>query len=315
MKRSASLILGSTLTLLLAVPAHASFHVMQVEQLIGGVSGNNTYQAIQLRMRTGFQNQMQLSRINVRDAAGNNPILLVDMTAPVANSATGSRVLIMSSTMAANQGPPPDFTMTNLIPASYLAAGSLTFEDDFGTIYWRVSWGGAGYTGPGTGSTTNDLDGNFNPPFAGALPNAGVEALRFPGAADAGSTNNASDYSVTVGGATLTNNAGTSAAVLPVVSVEGPIPVRIALGRPTPNPSSGGVNYAISLPHESKVRVQVIDLAGRVVRTLIDGTMPAGTSNHSWDAAVSGTRVSSGVYVLRLEAGGETQSKRFALTR
>src|SRR5206468_648785 len=93
----------------------------------------------------------------------------------------------------------PNFTMTNLIPPSYLAAGSLTFEDDFGTIYWRLSWGGAGYTGPGTLNITNDADGNANPPFAGALPSSSLQALKFNGAAGAPSTNNAADYSVTAG--------------------------------------------------------------------------------------------------------------------
>ena len=48
------------------------------------------------------------------------------------------------------------------IPATYLAAGSLTFEDDFGTILWRLSWGGPAYTGPNTGALTNDADGRIS---------------------------------------------------------------------------------------------------------------------------------------------------------
>ena len=31
--------------------AHATFHLMQIEQVIGGVNGDTTAQAIQLRMR------------------------------------------------------------------------------------------------------------------------------------------------------------------------------------------------------------------------------------------------------------------------
>jgi len=316
MKRSASLILGSTLALLFAVPAQASFHVMQVEQIIGGVSGDITYQAIQLRMRTIGQNFVQFGQIRAWDAAGLNPVLIVDMTTGVATGSTGSRVLIVSPNFAAHEGPTPDFTMTNLIPASYLAAGSLTFEQDGGApIYWRVSWGGALYTGTGAGDLTNDGDGNFNPPFAGALPTAGIDALRFPGAAAAGSTNNAADYAVTVGGATMTNNAGTSAAVLPAAGVDDGTVPGIALGRPMPNPSTGGMSYSISLPHESKVRVQVLDLAGRVIRTLIDGTMPAGQVTRTWNPADGGSRVPSGMYVLRLEAAGITKTQRFALMR
>jgi hypothetical protein len=46
----------------------------------------------------------------------------------------------------------------NLIPASYFAAGSLMWESDSGIVYWRLSWGGAAYTGPCTGNTANGVD-------------------------------------------------------------------------------------------------------------------------------------------------------------
>src|SRR5437016_3239482 len=46
------------LTALAAPPAGASFHLMQVEQVIGGVNGHPEFQAVQLRMRTSFQNLM-----------------------------------------------------------------------------------------------------------------------------------------------------------------------------------------------------------------------------------------------------------------
>lgn len=195
----------------------ASFHIMQVEQVIAGVNGDTTAQAIQLRMRTSFQNQVQNSRLFVRDAAGNNPILLAAPSGPVAISASGSRVLFATAAFASHTSPPAviNVTMSNVIPASYLAAGTLTFEDTFGTIYWRLSWGGAGYTGVGTGSITNDADGQFNPPFGAAIPSTTLQALKFNGAATAASTNNAADYSITAGAAVFTNNAGTNFTVIP----------------------------------------------------------------------------------------------------
>jgi hypothetical protein len=134
------------------------------------------------------------------------------MTTNVASGAAGRRVLIASPNFLAMTTPATvaDFTMTNLIPPSYLAAGSLTFEDDFGTMYWRLSWGGAGYTGSGSVNVSNDADSNANPPFAGALPSGGLTALQFTGAASAMSTNNAANYAVTAGAATFTNNAATT---------------------------------------------------------------------------------------------------------
>ena len=207
---SGSLIVCLAVVGALSSQALGSFHFMQIEQVIGGVNGDTTAQAIQLRMRSSLQNQMQLSRLIAHDSTGGGNIVLATFPGPVANSATGSRVLIMSSAFAqyTNPSATADRIMSALIPASYLAAGSLTFEDNFGTIYWRLSWGGAGYTGSNAGSITNDGDGNFGPPVAGPLPSTTRQALKFNGSATAQSTNNLADYSVTGGDAIFNNNAG-----------------------------------------------------------------------------------------------------------
>jgi hypothetical protein len=189
--------------------AYASFHIMQIEQVIGGVNGDTSAQAIQLRMRAAGQNFVSQARLVVRDAAGLNPILVKDLTTDVANGAAGDRVLIVSSTFTNLTTPAtlPDFVMTQTIPASYLAAGRLTYEDDFGMILWSVSWGGTNYTGPETGSLVNDADGNFGPPFSGPLPSTNTSALQFTGAIAAPSVNNAADYALTSGPAIFVNNA------------------------------------------------------------------------------------------------------------
>jgi hypothetical protein len=192
-------------------PARATVHLMQIEQVIGGVNGDTTAQAVQLRMRSVFQNQMQQAKLWAWDAQGLNPVLLIDFLAPVVNHGAGVTILVASPGLATYTSPAvvPDFTMTNLIPASYLAAGSITFENNLGSIiYWRLSWGGGSYTGPTTGAITNDPDGEFGPPYAGALPSSDLQALVFPGLATAASTNNAADYALTGGAAVFTNNAG-----------------------------------------------------------------------------------------------------------
>lgn len=204
--------LGLALVAGLAQPALGSFHFMQIEQVIAGVNGDLTAQAIQLRMRSGGQNLVAAARVRAWDASGANPVLLIDMTTNVANAVVGDRVLLATASFAANTTPPAvaDFTM-NPIPASYLAAGSITFENNSGAIiYWRLSWGGASYTGSNSGDLTNDADGNFGPPFGSALPSTTTQALLFPGAANAPSTNNAADYSITAGAATFRNNARNS---------------------------------------------------------------------------------------------------------
>jgi hypothetical protein len=213
---------------LVATSAQATFHLMQVEQLIGGVGGDTTAQAIQLRTRAPNQCFLGQGRLTVLDADGLNPISIQDFsTCPplpmpcTATCPTGARILIASPGFAATLDNPitPDLTMDNLIPPSYLAAGSLVFTDAAGTdILWRISWGGAAYTGPNDVACTNDdttcpNPGSVAPPFPTALPSATDQALLFPGGATAVSTNNAADYVVTAGAATFTNNASQSGTV------------------------------------------------------------------------------------------------------
>ena len=190
--------------------AFASFHIMQIEQVIGGVNGDTSAQAIQLRMRTLGQNFVSQARLIAWDAAGLNPILVKDLTTDVANGAAGDRVLIVSSSFTNLTTPAtvPDFVMTQPIPASYLAAGRLTYEDDFGTILWSLSWGGTNYTGPQTGSVVNDAGRKFRAEaFNGPLPSTNTTALQFTGAVAAPSVNNAADYALTSGPATFVDNA------------------------------------------------------------------------------------------------------------
>lgn len=213
--RTLRVILAAAGSVVITHTALGGFHVMQIEQVIGGVNGDTSMQAIQLRMRGGGQIFMSGSRVIARDAVGANPILIKDMTTDVANGATGDRVLLVSSTLTTSPAITADYVMTNTIPTSYLAAGTLTFEDDFGTVYWRVCWGGAAYTGPTTVQPlVNDADGDVAPAFAGAMPSTTLQSLRFDGPAVDASTNNNADYVISTRGATLTNNAGLSGAVV-----------------------------------------------------------------------------------------------------
>lgn len=203
-----------------AAAAHASFHLIQVEQIVGGVNGDATAQAIQLRFRSGGQHLQANGRMRVWDAAGANPIIISDATTNLAGpSQAGDHVLFASANFASYLDSPIaiDYTLSNLIPASYLAAGSLTFESNNGnTIYWRVSWGGASYTGSNAGAVTNDADGNFGPPIDAALPSTGLTAFLFNGTTTAMSTNNAADYLETATAATFTNYAEQSANLISI---------------------------------------------------------------------------------------------------
>src|ERR1700730_17968511 len=148
-------VLAALILFACAVPLQASFHLMQIEEVIGGVNGDTTAQAVQLRMRAAGETFVAGGKLIAFDAAGGNPMTLLKFPSNVSNGASGSRILI---TTAVFGGPgiaaiASDFTMV-AIAASYLAAGRLAYQN--GGILWSVSWGGASYTGPNTGTMDND---------------------------------------------------------------------------------------------------------------------------------------------------------------
>jgi len=200
-----------------AAASQAAFHVMQIQEIIGGVNGNTTAQAIQLRVRAGGQIFSTGYRLRAWDAAGATPILLLTIPSNISNGNAGDNILFTTtsfdSLMSGVSGYAKDFTLTNPIPASYLSGGKVTFEDGGGTVQWSVAFGA--YTGTNTGATTNDADGNFSPAFASALPTSSRQGIIFTGLATDPSTNNAANYALTANPATVRNNAGNSFTVVP----------------------------------------------------------------------------------------------------
>src|SRR6185436_15383327 len=78
--------------LLAANQARAAFHMVQIEQIIGGVNGDTSAQAVQLRLRGGGQNQFQFAsglKVVALDAAGLNPVTLALLPTAVTNGLLG----------------------------------------------------------------------------------------------------------------------------------------------------------------------------------------------------------------------------------
>ncbi|MFN8179766.1 MAG: FlgD immunoglobulin-like domain containing protein [bacterium] len=305
-----------------ATPAFATFHLMQIEQVIGGIDGDTSVQAIQLRSRGPIENQLQLARLRAVDATGANPIVVSDPTTPVVNGGAGAHILIATANFGAHTSPAivPDFTLTTPIPASYLAAGSLTFEDNTGaTVYWRLSWGGSGYTGPTEGAPVNDADGQFGPAWPGALPSGTALSLKFQGAATALSTNNAADYALTATPTVLTNNAGNSFNVLSTATAVPYVtsPATLLVGDPhvAPNPFTTSTRIELQLSRPSDAKLVILDTLGRRLGE-VARSLPAGTSSLSWNGRdATGSMLPSGVYFYRLTVGGAVKSGQMRLVR
>lgn len=79
----------------------------------------------------------------------------------------------------------------------------------------------------------------------------------------------------------------------------------------SPNPASGPMQFALTLPVAANASLAIYDLSGRRVITLLDGARAAGSSRVAWDGRdAAGRPAPSGVYLARLEANGEQQHVR-----
>ena len=100
------------------------------------------------------------------------------------------------------------------------------------------------------------------------------------------------------------------------VSGAGDLPRPLALGQNYPNPFNPRTTIAFELDRAGPVKLQVYDARGRLVRTLADEQREAGAHSVSWDGRDDrGQGSAAGVYLYRLEAGGETLQRKMTLIK
>lgn len=87
---------------------------------------------------------------------------------------------------------------------------------------------------------------------------------------------------------------------------------RLHLLAPSPNPARGPIVMRVILAASGPVHLEIVDLAGRRIRTLVDEDVPAGDHEFVWDGRSDhGGTAPAGVYLARLVRAGVTKSQRF----
>ena len=94
------------------------------------------------------------------------------------------------------------------------------------------------------------------------------------------------------------------------------LPKPFALGRNYPNPFNPGTTISYDLPRQAQVTLEVFNVVGRKVATLVNGRQEAGHRTVQWDGRDdSGAATASGVYFYRLSAGEFVATAKMVLLK
>jgi hypothetical protein len=91
----------------------------------------------------------------------------------------------------------------------------------------------------------------------------------------------------------------------------GATPEDFTLAQNYPNPFNPTTVISYQLPVNSEVRLEVYDMLGRNVATLVDGRVAAGRHTVNFDAS----NLSSGVYLYRLQAGSQIMTRKLTILK
>ncbi len=83
-----------------------------------------------------------------------------------------------------------------------------------------------------------------------------------------------------------------------------------------PNPFTNLTHVGFILKNQSQVAVDVYDILGRKIRRLFYGSLPAGYDELTWNGLTdSGTKASSGVYLIRISVNGVAKTLKTLLLK
>jgi hypothetical protein len=93
-------------------------------------------------------------------------------------------------------------------------------------------------------------------------------------------------------------------------------PEAFALGQNAPNPFNPLTTIRYALREDTRVAIRVYNVAGKLVKTLVDGEEPAGFRSVVWDGTDdSGLKVASGIYLYSMTADGFSDKRMMVLLK
>ena len=94
------------------------------------------------------------------------------------------------------------------------------------------------------------------------------------------------------------------------------MPISWSLGPNSPNPFNASTRISLRIGASTRVMVDLFDISGRRIRTVLDDFLPVGEHTILWDGTThDGRQASSGVYLIRMQAGRKAFTRRMTLVR
>jgi subtilisin family serine protease len=170
----------------------------------------------------------------------------------------------------------------------------------------------------------NDVYGNTSPEFSGVDDPTGTggNISLDPLFCNAG----LGDYGLTSGSPCLAENSGGCGQIgalglgcggeVPVPDDQGGLPTVFKVEQNFPNPFNPRTTIRFALPEAGRTTVTIYDVAGRLVRTVMDDVLPAQVHDVAWTGDDdNGRQVAAGVYFYMVSNGDQRKVGRMALVK
>ncbi|MCD6594445.1 T9SS type A sorting domain-containing protein [bacterium] len=124
------------------------------------------------------------------------------------------------------------------------------------------------------------------------------------------------DRTIAANGIIIEDSKMLAAGTYKVTFSGGALPKMLALHQNNPNPFNPVTDITFDLPKDSDVKLEVFNMLGQRISSLIDGDIAAGTHSVRWNGKDSNDKdAATGVYFYKLTTDGQTLTRKMILLR
>ena len=94
------------------------------------------------------------------------------------------------------------------------------------------------------------------------------------------------------------------------------LPTNVKLNQNYPNPFNPITKISYEVPSDGFVKVSIIDMMGREVKTLVKSSQVSGMRSVTWNATDNNDQpVSAGVYLYKIQTRGITKTRKMVFLK